>query len=98
MARVLVWAARPNRRSPVCLGGGGERLVGRGFRRAAENGTPAACAPRGVRLLTSAATGALTFFGPITARAGRKLESPYVVSYKGGGVRLLTSAATGGAR
>ena len=26
---------------------------------------------------------ALTFFCPITARAGERLESPYVVSYKG---------------
>ncbi len=45
-ARVPVWAARPNRRSPVCLLPGGKKLVERGFRRAAENSTPAACAPR----------------------------------------------------
>ena len=45
-ARVRVWAARPNRRSPVCLLVRAEKLVERGFRRAAENSTPAACAPR----------------------------------------------------
>ena len=56
-ARVLVWAALPNLRAPVRLFCGGEKLVERGFRRAAENDTPAACAPRGLRLLTSAATG-----------------------------------------
>ena len=45
-ARVPVWAARPNQRSPVCVSFCGKKLAERGFRRAAESGTPAACATR----------------------------------------------------
>jgi hypothetical protein len=42
-ARVPVWAARPNLRLSDF---GSKKFVGRDFRRAAENRTPAACAPR----------------------------------------------------
>ncbi len=45
-ARVPVWAARPNRRSPFCLLFSAEKLGEQSFRRAAENSTPAACAPQ----------------------------------------------------
>ena len=45
-ARVPVWAARPNLRSHSLSNFGARKFVGRDFRRAAENRTPAACAPQ----------------------------------------------------
>ena len=73
-ARVLVWATCPNLRAAICLGGGGEKLVGRGFRRAAENGTPAACAPRagGLRPTPTSECG----LNPRGGRSRRREEKP----------------------